>query len=71
MTTQELRTALRAIRLDRGWSYDQLAEDIQRSNHNSLVSAATVRRFLAEAHEPTERLAHQMRGYVARRQEVA
>lgn len=64
MTANQLRAAIRSWRLDRGWTYEQLASDIQRVNGDGRVSAASVRRFIAEDHQLTERLEHAIRAYV-------
>jgi transcriptional regulator with XRE-family HTH domain len=58
-----LRAALREWRLRNGLTYDQLADDIRRVNGNNLVSAPTVRRFLAEDHDPSERIAYAINAY--------
>lgn len=71
MTVNQVRGTLRTLRLERGWSYDELAADIQRVNGDDRVSTATVRRFLAEDHQPTERIEYAIRLYVDRVKQVA
>jgi transcriptional regulator with XRE-family HTH domain len=46
MKATELRNALRDLRLERGWSYDQLAADINATLGGVKVSPATVRRAI-------------------------
>lgn len=71
MTEKQLRETLRRYRLERGWSYDELAADIHRVNNDDRVSAATVRRYLAEDHDLSELRMYAIRSYVERRKAVA
>lgn len=67
MTVKQMREQLRAIRLQSGWSYEDLAADIRRVNNDDRVSAATARRLLAENHEPSELIAYALETYLDRR----
>lgn len=72
MTLNQLRAALRTLRLERGWSYDELAADIQRVNGDDRVSPATVRRFLLSEHQQRELTEYAIRSYMDRvKQQVA
>lgn len=71
MTVNQLRSAVRSLRLERGWTYDQLAEDIQRVNGDAKVSAATIRRFILAEHHPRETHEYAIRAYLERQKAVA
>lgn len=66
VTVNQLRAALRSLRLERGWSYDQLATDIRRTNGDDRVSEATIRRFILAEHHPRETIEYALRSYLDR-----
>ncbi len=64
VTVNQLRSTIRALRLERGWTYEQLAAEIQRANGDAKVSAATIRRFILAEHHPRETHEYAIRAYV-------
>lgn len=70
VTVNQLRASVRSLRLERGWTYDELAADIQRTNGDDRVSAATIRRFILAEHHPRETIEYAIRAYVDRVQPV-
>jgi ribosome-binding protein aMBF1 (putative translation factor) len=60
MTVAQLRQSLRLHRLDRGWSYEQLAVAISAER----VSAATVRRFIESETEPHDTTTYAVEKYL-------
>lgn len=68
MTLIQLREAVRTLRLERGWTYDELAADIRRVNGNEsvAVSVSTVRRFILAEHPPRETHEYAIRLYLSR-----
>lgn len=63
MHIAELRRRLREHRLDRRWSYNQLANDVG-------MSEAAVRRFICKESEPRETTVHVIERYLSRADET-
>lgn len=59
-----LRQQLRVHRLDRGWSYQRLSDDIHASV-GVRISPSTLARFIDDEHETSEPNVHNIRRYLA------
>lgn len=66
MTVHQLRAVVRSLRLEKGWSYGDLAADINRVVGADRVSAATIRRFILDEHRPQELTEYTIRSYIDR-----
>ena len=64
MTEVQARRELRNLRLNRGWSYDELAADINRRLGGERVSMPTVRRFIQNMTTPHDTTIHDICTYL-------
>ena len=64
MTETQARRELKTLRLTRGWSYDDLTEDINRRLGGDRVSMPTVRRFIQNQTTPHDTTTHDICKYL-------
>ena len=64
MTETQARRDLKSLRLARGWSYDELAADINKRLGGERVSMPTVRRFIQNMTSPHETTIHDICTYL-------